>query len=205
VIRLLRPLLGSPLIYRGFGDLIGAHRARSRFVSEFIRANPGDRVLDIGCGPGILFPYLAQTEYVGFDVSPEYVEAARARFGSRARFVCERVSEHVVREMASFDVAIASGVLHHLDDAEAATLMRVAHASLRPGGRLFTFDGCYTTPQGPVARYILSRDRGQHVRTRDGYVRLASSVFPEVQATVRTDLLRIPYTHVILECVKPGD
>jgi len=202
VIRAIRSALAIPAAYRAFGALIGAHAAREIFARDFVRARPGQRVLDIGCGPGTLFPYLGDVAYLGFDASPEYIAAAQSRYGERARFVCERVSDHVVEESSRFDVAVASGVLHHLDDVEARRLLEIASASLEAGGRLITLDGCFTPDQNPVARLLLSRDRGQFVRSKEQYMELATRVFPVVTATVRNDLLRIPYTHIILECEK---
>jgi SAM-dependent methyltransferase len=202
VIRVLRSVLSAPWAYRLFGLLVGAHATRTTFAQQYVRPRPGQRILDIGCGTGNLVPYLPGTEYLGFDPSPEYVAAARSLHGDGATFLCERVSDHVVERHASFDVAIASGVLHHLDDAEALELFRIAHDSLKIGGRLVTLDGCYTESQGSLARFLLSRDRGRHVRTRDGYLRLASQVFGDVRASVRDGLLRLPYTHVILECTR---
>jgi hypothetical protein len=89
-----------------------------------------------------------------------------------------------------------------LDDTEALQLFWVANAALKPGGRVITIDGCFTPDQSPSARYVLSQDRGQNVRTKEGYLQIASQVFPVVDVSIRHDLLRIPYTHIILECTK---
>jgi SAM-dependent methyltransferase len=117
--------------------------------------------------------------------------------------VCERVSggARLVDGRGGFDIVLATGVLHHLDDEEARELFRTAREALRPGGRLVTLDGCYVDGQSRMARYLLSRDRGKFVRAPEAYVRLARSQFEDVQASVRDDLLRIPYTHVALVCV----
>jgi len=32
------------------------------------------RVLDIGCGPGNILKLMPDTEYVGFDLNPHYIE-----------------------------------------------------------------------------------------------------------------------------------
>jgi hypothetical protein len=49
---------------------------------------------------------------------------------------------------------------------------------------------------------VQARDRGQFIRDEQGYVALASQVFGSVRATIHDKLLRIPYTHIILECVR---
>ena len=197
----VRSVLSLPGAYRWFWKAIGGPACIKRYVEEYVRPQPGCRILDIGCGPGTVAPYFPDTEYVGFDSSPQYIEAARRQF-PRLTFVCARVSEYQPPQRSYFDVALALGVVHHLDDAEARQLFQMAHDALRPGGKLVTLDGVLAPHQSAVARYLVGRDRGKFVRSEEGYVQIASRVFPTVQATVRHDLLRIPYTHIIMECVR---
>ncbi len=84
------------------------------------------RILEIGCGPGNIARYLTQYEYVGFDLNAKYIEVAKRRF-PEAKFVCERVSQFSLSEQQSFDVVLAIGILHHLDDNEASQLFQIAH------------------------------------------------------------------------------
>ena len=197
---MLRSVLDRPAAYRAFGVLVGAPRAREIFTREQLRPGRGQRLLDIGCGTGDMVPYLSGIDYLGFDASAAYVRAARARHRG-ARFECDRIDARVV-EPQSFDLAMANGVLHHLNDEEARQLLRLAHASLRPGGRLITLDGCIIEGQGPMASWLLSRDRGRYVRSKEAYLGLAREVFSEVDAKLREDLLRIPYTHLVMECTR---
>ena len=103
-------------------------------------------------------------------------------------------------EQGTFDLVMAIGVIHHLNDAQAAKLFELARRVLRPGGRLVTFDGCYVPRQSRIARWMLAHDRGRFVRTQEEYLRLASAHFSKVESQIRHDLLRIPYTHLILRC-----
>ena len=148
-----------------------------------------------------MVPYLQSVDYLGIDVSPEYIERARRHF-PQARFVCQRVGRYDLADRDHFDIVLALGVLHHLDDTEALTLFQIARDAMKPGGRLITIDGVWTDGQSRVARYLLSRDRGRFVRSEAGYREIASQVFPDVQAHVRHDLLRVPYSLVILKCVR---
>jgi SAM-dependent methyltransferase len=156
--------------------------------------------LDIGCGPGDVLEYLPDVDYLGLDLSPKYVESARIRFGSRGRFLCRSVEEMVIEEPASFDIVMANGVVHHLDDASAMRLYRMAHAALKPAGRFVALDPAFAEGQSALARFLVKNDRGEFVRTSEAYASLASRVFPEVKVSVRHDLLRVPYTHAVLEC-----
>ena len=198
--RQIRSLLAVPEAYRLWWSLIGGPGVAKVLVSEYIRPELGARILEIGCGPGTIVGYLPRVEYLGFDLSPNYIEMARARF-PQAQFVCERVSHFsLAKHQQEFDFVLALAILHHLDDQEARQLFQIAHHALRPDGKLITFDGVWTNDQSPVARWLLARDRGEYVRTQDDYVKIASQVFANVKATVRHDLIRIPYSHIILEC-----
>src|SRR5436190_10822082 len=193
-------LLDFPRVYSRFADCIGGD-ARFIYTREYVRPAPGQRIIDIGCGPADIVAELPDgVEYVGIDMNPQYIESARTRFGHRATFHCHSISSPFRGGPARFDIAMANGVLHHLDDAEALDLLRLARASLEDGGRLVTLDGCFIAKQSSIARLLLKMDRGKHVRAPEAYVELARQAFGTVVPHVRQDLLRIPYTHLIMQC-----
>lgn len=97
----------------------------------------GRRVLDAGCGSGPLAEtFIAGgAEVTGFDVSSAMVDLARQRLGGAADLHVADLAEPLPFADAGFDDAIASLVLHYLQDwtLPLAELRRV----LKPGGRLF--------------------------------------------------------------------
>lgn len=196
----MRSLLAQAGVYSLFARVVGATRARRLHVARYIRPKAGDRILDIGCGPGDILEALPAVDYHGFDLSPAYIEAARRKFGARGEFHVEAVNRELVKKYAGFDLVLATGVLHHLSDIEVVDLMEVASAALKPGGRLVTLDGCFVPGQSAGARFFLKKDRGEHVREEAAYVALARRVFAVVHPVVTTELLRIPYTHLVMEC-----
>jgi SAM-dependent methyltransferase len=181
---------------------VGNDKTRQLYVDQHIRAFEGARILDIGCGPGDMLNYLPEVRYTGFDISPDYIKSARRRFGNRAQFYCEAVGTGTTVPADTYDIVIAHGVLHHLNDQEALSLFQIAHSALVKAGRLVTFDGCYTSEQSILARFFLSQDRGKYVRTQYAYEQLAKKVFSDVHTTVRSDLIKLPYTHIVMECSK---
>jgi len=196
-------LLALPAVYRLFIRIVVGDAYRIH-MADYVKPVKGEKVFDIGCGPGDILEYLPPVDYVGFDINPKYIEAAQRRFGSRGRFSCGDVGlSSLDEEAGTFDLALATGVVHHVDDVHAERLFELAYRALKPGGRLITYDGCLVAGQRRLARWVVSRDRGQFVRTQEHYKRLATRYFPRVEAFVRHDLLRIPYTHLILRCSKP--
>ncbi|MEW6675094.1 MAG: class I SAM-dependent methyltransferase [Nitrospirota bacterium] len=188
-------------IYRLSQYIIGAKKARSFYVRKYICPRIGDKVLDIGCGIGDILEFLPHdVEYTGFDINQKYINYAIKKYSDRGSFLCKKVSKDAINSLSTFDIVMANGVLHHLTDDEAIELFKLAKTALKPSGRLITLDGCYTKEQSLLARFILSIDRGKHVRSQKDYLKLASKVFPNIKIDIRDDLLTIPYTHIIMEC-----
>ena len=198
-----RRLLAYPEVYRRFKDVVAGNSA-TRLIADFLKINSGQRVLDIGCGTADIVAQLPDDiDYHGYDIEPDYIAAARERYGHRGSFVVRSVSPEAVDGLGTFDVVISLGVLHHLTDAMAGTLFAAAAKVLRPGGRLVTLDGAYVKGQHPVARLLLALDRGRHVRTPEAYLAIARQHFKDANATVLHDLIAIPYTHCIIEAHAP--
>lgn len=189
-----------PAVYRAFQSVVGGESAWRPYIDNVIAIRAGERVLDIGCGPGHIVPWLPEVEYHGFDLDERYIAEARARFGDRAKFYHRAVSADVAADLGLFDVAAATGVLHHIDDDTAVQLFSAAKAVLKSGGRLVTCDGAFVKGANPLATFLVSLDRGEHVRAPEQYLALARRVFEHVDMRVRTNLSRVPYVHCVMTC-----
>jgi len=200
----LHRVLNRAGVYGALQKMLLRSGSRERYVREFVRPFPGCRILDIGCGPADILEYLPQSvgAYAGFDMNPGYIEAAQQRWSGRGSFRCERVEAATVSGHGAYDIVLANGIVHHLDDAEAGRLFEVAHLALRPGGRLITYDNVYLEGQHWFARWLIGRDRGKAVREQESYERLARSRFPQVESTILHDTLRVPYTILVMCCTR---
>jgi SAM-dependent methyltransferase len=197
----IRSLLAFPVMYRFFSNIVGGF-ARQFYVEKYIRPRDGDYILDIGCGPGDILELLPRVEYLGFDMNQRYIESAIKRFGHRGTFVCKKLSKELAKELSTFDIILATGILHHLDDEGAIQLFELAKSKLKPGGRLITLDGCYEKKQSLIARFLLSMDRGRYVRTKEQYLALSAKIFKNIKASIHQNILKIPYTLIIMECTE---
>jgi 2-polyprenyl-6-hydroxyphenyl methylase/3-demethylubiquinone-9 3-methyltransferase len=98
----------------------------------------GARILDIGCGGGILCEPLARmgAEMTGVDPAPGNIDIARAHAAPQSLAIEYRAAtaETLVAEGASFDAVLAMEVIEHVPDQ--AAFVATACALVRPGGLL---------------------------------------------------------------------
>jgi SAM-dependent methyltransferase len=199
-------LLSSPLVYECFHHLIGARRWLKRFTLDVIQPRDGDRIFDIGCGPGALLNFLpATTTYVGFDHNELYISRARRLHRNRGEFICDDVGNFDRHGLQPADIAVAIGILHHLDDALAARMLQATATSLKPGGRLVTVDPCFHPDQSTLQRFVVSNDRGMHVRQFERYIELARMEFPETRAHFQHGHLPFPHSICIMQAARRSE
>lgn len=160
---------------------------------------PADRVLDLGCGAGGFLQLMAPLarEAIGADLSPGFVEAARAMVAERG-FGNVRVELVEAGRLpfadGSIDVAVLVDVIHHLEDVPStlAELRRV----LRPGGKLLVFE---PNKRNPLLWLLCLLDRNEwgllRLGTRAAYRRLLQPVF-HVEAAEPNGLLIGPKSSV---------
>ncbi|MEM6661814.1 MAG: class I SAM-dependent methyltransferase [Pseudomonadota bacterium] len=197
-----RGLLRYAAIYEILQSLMGAERGRRHFVSKHVRPNSGDVVVDIGCGPAELLRHMPAVRYFGYEPNPRYVERAKKAFSDQVasglgNFQCKYFDEDDLAQLPPVDIAIVSAVLHHMDDEQAQHLFGLFRKILKPGGRVVTLDNVFVDNQNPIARFLISMDRGQNVRSPEGYAALAEGVFDRIDTTVEHRRFP-PYTHFIM-------
>jgi len=75
--------LKVPFLYNLFQGVVGANALRRRIIRNHARARPGDKVIDIGCGPAQILQSLPDVEYFGLDIDPGYIAFARRTYGDK--------------------------------------------------------------------------------------------------------------------------
>jgi SAM-dependent methyltransferase len=98
---------------------------------DLLAPQPGERILDLGCGDGTLTEQLVASgaDVVGVDASPEMVRAAAAR-GLPVQL---GDAQDLPFADAGFDAVFSNAVLHWIRDQDA--VLRGVRRVLRPGGR----------------------------------------------------------------------
>ena len=157
-----------------------AYATHGRFVADLagdlltdLNPQPGEHILDAGCGDGELTAHIAASgaQVRGVDLSPAMVAAARARGLA--------VDHHSLTDLHyenQFDAIFSNAALHWIARDRQAALLASLHRALRPGGRLIAEMG----GQGNIAaiRTALSAVLAPHNLDPEA---LAASFYPSAE------------------------
>lgn len=106
---------------------------------------PGARVLEVGCGTGIISAKITEipgvAEVVGVDPAPGFIQRARHREPSLRFEVAD--GRTLPFDKATFDGVVFATTLCHVPEPQLA--LAEARRVLRPGGYLLVYDGDYAT------------------------------------------------------------
>jgi demethylmenaquinone methyltransferase / 2-methoxy-6-polyprenyl-1,4-benzoquinol methylase len=151
---------GLPAHYERMGAVLsfGQDPRWRRALVDKINPQPGQRVLDVATGTGLVAFALARRgrcEVIGLDQSEDMLSGARSRLAAdpalegRVRFVSGE-AERLPFATAEFDALTFTYLLRYVDD-RAATMRELARV-LKPGGRIGMIE--FGVPQSRVTREL---------------------------------------------------
>ena len=169
---------------------------RRQLVRDALAVAPGERVLDVGCGPGFYVAELLEQvgpdgSVVGIDSSqPMLAVAARRCEGHPNVAFHEADATSLAVESGSFDAALSVQVLEYVADVPAA--LAELYRALRPGGRLVVWDVDWAT----LALHTSDAARTERVlRAWDGHL-----AHPSLPHTLTAQLRAAGFDQVQLAC-----
>ncbi len=112
---------------------------RLRWISQSLPLK-GLKVLDVGCGAGLLSEGLARlgAEVTGLDLGSELIDVAQAHAKQselNIHYVCEDLQNFSAAHAQAFDAICCLEMLEHVDDYQA--IIAQMSQCLKPGGKLF--------------------------------------------------------------------
>lgn len=157
--------------------LFGLDRRLWSMVLEIADVSTGEKLLDVGCGPGRLVLAAAEAlgasgEAHGLDAAPNMIKVARrkaARAGVDARFHLSAFEE-LPFEDGYFDVITSTFVMHHLPGEVQRKGFAEARRVLKPGGRFVAVD--LESPESGLHGMLVRAFFGRHL----GRAKIADSV-----------------------------
>ncbi|WP_280369861.1 class I SAM-dependent methyltransferase [Nocardia wallacei] len=180
-------LITSPRRYNALTGVLFGGRHR-RLLSELVAvggAVPGDRVLDIGSGPGKLAAVLAAAvgpdgSVLGIDASRAMVDYARVHAAAANIGFEVGAAQSLPVPDAEFDVVTCTFVMHHVAAERRADALAEMYRVLRSGGRLLLADAHPTGLMRAVADVT-----GRVSRARNGSEKAAAQRDPFLDVDIR--------------------
>ena len=138
--------------------LLGRRRKRLRaMLANDLQLQPGDRVLDVGCGPGRLAMVFAERvaptgSVEGIDAAAEMINRARSQTRRRRVSATFQVAfaQDLPFENDTFDAVACTLALHHVAEDDQPTAVGEMYRVLKPNGRLLIAE----FHKGPGARHV---------------------------------------------------
>ena len=135
------------------------HETKLWLVDRHLNPGPGDRVLDVGCGSGVVAAHVAGrgvAECTAIDGNAEAVAFASGRYRRpNLRFVLGLVDELSLPE-GGYDSGICLELVEHIYYEQGVALLRSLHRAIRPGGRLLITTPNYRSAW-PAIEWLLDR------------------------------------------------
>jgi len=192
--------LSHPKIFNLFLSVVGGgSRSFTTLVREYIRPDNYMSILDLCCGTSNILPYLEYSEYIGIDLNVKNTEHCRKKYADKrnVHFINGDINPFLRSNEKQFDIILFLSGMHHFCDADLISCLRNVQRVLKPEGRLITIDGCLESDLPLIAKLMLKNDRGKYVRIKDAWIEIVSSVMPDIKFSIRRDLNKIPYNHII--------
>ena len=139
--------------------------------------NPGDKLLDLGCGSGWLSLYFSDLgmEVLGVDLSQGQINAANKLVSNREngnlKFLCSDFIQWDSAEYKDrFDKVFVNAFLHHLPEIELESIFRKISEVLKSGGKVYMYEPLTSSSARPplILRIVDALIR----RLADGVVRI---------------------------------
>jgi ubiquinone/menaquinone biosynthesis C-methylase UbiE len=124
--------------------MLGRDRALNRHTADAIAPREGEKILDIGCGTGLLTEEVARRmnsgEVVGIDASAPMIDRARQRHCTPVTRYGLALAEDLPFEPRSFDAVVSALFFHHVNIDLKRRAAREITRVLKPGGRVAVAD-----------------------------------------------------------------
>jgi ubiquinone/menaquinone biosynthesis C-methylase UbiE len=169
----MKPLPGS--LFDIIANFFYSEKIKGLIKKE-IAPEPGLELLDVPCGTGTLFDICSPCTYTGADIDKERVLKAQNRC-TPGKFFVSDASKLPFAEKA-FDLILAAGLFHHVDDECAMEILFEFSRVLKPTGRIIIFEAIWPRHCYNIVGYLARKiDQGKFVRYCEEYENLFKKHF----------------------------
>lgn len=145
-------------------------------LKDYISPEDGVRLLDAGCGTGMMREICSPCNYVGIDLEEDRV-AELKQSGFDGELICGSLLDLPFSD-ESFDIILVSGVLHHLSDSECALAFLQFSRVLKNGGHVVLFEPIWPLNKLNLLGWFIQKfDDGKFVRYTEDWKNMVNDGF----------------------------
>lgn len=151
---------------------------KMKTILDYAKVDKGNRVLDVACGTGIMFPYYLERgveSILGLDISPEMVKLCKKKFEDNDRIdvICADADEFVLEN--KFDAVMIFNAFPHFINPK--QLIENLRKSVKQGGTLTvahdagrkTIDGFHKGKASAVSNGLMSENDLKDIFVHAGF------------------------------------
>lgn len=194
----IRKILNFTFVYRLYQFIVKRKWSDNFYVNQYIKPFKNCNLLDIGCGNGHFLEYYPKDiNYYGFDLNQNYINDAKEKYANRGHFICGTADQYNFTDNLQFDIITANAIFHHLTNDELEIVFKNASKVLKKGGYLVSLDPVYLPNQNPISKYIISKDRGQNIRSEEDFNKIGLKYFSKIESYYENNFYIFPYDLII--------
>jgi ubiquinone/menaquinone biosynthesis C-methylase UbiE len=176
----------NPVLFIFFRSILENNFKSVRATIRRHLGNGADlRTLDLGCGPGAFAREFDSAGYTGVDLNARYIGYASKHI--EGHFLVGD-ARRVELSAEQFDRVLIFGMLHHLSDEDATSVVSEVRRLLVPGGKALIIEDIPAISRLNLLGHLIHRvENGEHIRPAEDYRSLYSPHLRlEVEETLRS-------------------
>lgn len=191
IYQVLTSLLSKPIIFNLIRKIVAGNQSA---IKDFVRINLKKyqikSVLDVGCGTGdYLVTIPATAQYVGIDISRQYLSFAKKHFQADNRqFLLQDACRANFYQDKKFDAVILISIMHHLSNHE---LSQILSRIKKVNPKVVILTDIIPNPPSMMGKILAKLDRGRYVRPQTEKIRLVEKYFKVVYSEMIPERLAV--------------
>lgn len=144
-----------------------------RIIKKKIKLKNKEKILDVGCGTGLLAPLFPPKNYFGIDIDSKLIAFAKSRYPKYSFQTKNAAALKFPKE--TFGRIVIIGVIHHLDPITAKKVMQQLKKVLKKNGEILLIEAIPPiNPFNFIGQLLRLFDEGHYIRSINDYKKLFS-------------------------------
>jgi len=197
--KIINALAANPKIFIWLRRILENNfRNQKKVIRKYFSGQPGENILDIGCGTGEFSIFFNPDSYTGIDIEPAYIAYAKKNY--QGKFLIGDAADLPFSDN-SFDRAVILGVLHHLNDNLCEKIFKEMKRILKSNADILIMEDVASMNDNIITKKLHSLDKGDYIRRVEEYYGLLRPYF-KIEKNFKIKSGLCPYQVFLLKNIK---